>query len=74
MALAPQLADSATVPLTTLVVMEAWQAYERGLASTPSVSDFVAWLTENEPQIFRFVKEPQVIAIAEGLMRDQRAG
>lgn len=62
------LSDTSTLPLQDLVVVEAWREYSGDSASPPSVSGFLAWLSENQSEVFHFVKEPQVAVIAQRLL------
>ena len=60
--------NTATVPLTNLMVLEAWEKYVATSAPPPSINGFLGWLAEHQNEIFRFVKEPQIVAIAQGLL------
>jgi len=62
------LSDTSTLPLHDLVVVEAWKEYLDDLASPPSVPGFLSWLAENQAEVFRFVKEPQIADIAQRLL------
>ena len=54
-----------TLPLSEVLVLEAWEAYTREASSAFSVEAFKYWVAENQPETFFIVSESTLVSMAQ---------
>jgi hypothetical protein len=57
-----------TIPLTKLMVIEAWSDYMNASTGEPCVAGFVRWVTEHQPEVLKLVGPANLAEIAAGLL------